>query len=62
MLKITVEGPMGSGKSTFIHGPLVAALREAGLGAEFIFEGEKEPSMFLSGPTTVRVEERQTHA
>lgn len=60
MMRIIVEGPQGAGKSHFIHGVLVDALRKEGIGARFYFEGETEPSMFLSGPREVEVVERQT--
>lgn len=58
-MRIIVEGPQGCGKTQFIHRYLVDALRAAGRGAAFKFEGEEEASMFLSGPDQVEVLERQ---
>lgn len=58
-MRIIVEGKQGEGKSTFIHGVLVDALRRAQRGGRFFFEGETEPSMLLSGENEIDVIERQ---
>jgi ABC-type iron transport system FetAB ATPase subunit len=61
-MKIIIEGPQGCGKSSFIHRHVVAMLRQAGRGASFLFDGETEPTMHLSGPDEIQVIERQTDA
>jgi ABC-type iron transport system FetAB ATPase subunit len=61
-MKIIIEGPAGCGKSNFIHGILIPALRNARLGAEFFDEHETSPSMTLTGPVPlIQVIERQTN-
>lgn len=59
-MRIIVEGPQGSGKSTFIHHVLIDALRRAGRGARF-YDGESgEPNMTLTGNDYIDVYEKQT--
>lgn len=61
-MRIIVEGKQGEGKTKFVHGVLIDALRRAGRGARFYFEGDLSPSLLLSGPDVIDVIERQTDA